>query len=689
MVQLRWIRMEKDAGMDLERFFGLDPESAAHARGLPGPILVLGAGGFVGYNLFRSLSALRDDVYAVAHRLNTGWRLGPDGIDPGKLLICDLNLELAVDHLLEACRPRTVFNLAAYGAYSHQQNAGLIYRTNFLSTLHLLEGLKARGFDAYVHAGSSSEYGLQAAGPGEDAAAIPNSHYAVSKLGNANLLKFYGRVHDLPVVNLRLYSVYGPWEEPDRLIPALIEASREGRLPPLVAPEISRDFLYVTDATRAFIAAAKRMSPRIHGESFNIATGTRTTMRDLAALARSALGAREEPVFGSMPNRRWDVENWYGNPAKAAELLGWKALVGLEAGLRATLEWQKESDYASLKARYVSQGEGKATEISAIIACYKDAQAIPEMHARLAAEFNRLGVTYEIIFVNDCSPDDSRRVLRELSIRDADVLVVEHSRNFGSQSAFVSGMGVSTGKAVVLLDGDLQDPPEVIGEFHAKWKEGYDVVYGRRVKREAPFLLNLGYKAFYRLFRRMSYISVPADAGDFSLIDRKVVDEILNLPEKDQFLRGLRAWVGFKQIGVPYLRPERKYGTSTNNLLKNIQWAKKGIFSFTYLPLEVMGYAGASLFVLSLLGIAFQIASRLTHPEIPQGVSTIIVLVLFLGGAQLLGMAVLGEYIGKIFEEAKSRPHFIRHSLTHAGVEHQGRRKMDDFLANRKNGARG
>jgi nucleoside-diphosphate-sugar epimerase/glycosyltransferase involved in cell wall biosynthesis len=675
--------------------FALDPEYQVLARNLPGPILVLGAGGFVGFNLFQSLRALRSDVFAVVHRLNAGWRLGQAAIPHSQLLICDLNYEQSVRHLIDSCRPRTLFNLAAYGAYSHQQDTGLIYRTNFMSTIHLLEALKTRGFDAYVHAGSSSEYGLNAAGPDEADEPLPNSHYAVSKLGNANLLKYYGRVQQLPVVNLRLYSVYGPYEEPDRLIPVLIEKIRGGSLPPLVAPGISRDFIHVSDVTCAFLAAARSLAaaPNIasgpRGESFNIATGNKTTMRDLAGLARAAFGIETEPAFGSMPNRRWDVEDWHGNPAKAERLLGWKAGIGLEAGLKATLAWQAGCDYARIRSGYVSQGEGKPTEITAIIACYKDAQAIPEMHARLTAVFNALGVTYEIVFVNDCSPDHSRQVLKELSVRDANVLVVEHSRNFGSQSAFVSGMGVASGKAVVLLDGDLQDPPEVIAELYPKWKDGYDVVYGKRIKREAPFLLNLAYKGFYRLFRRMSYIEVPTDAGDFSLMDRKVVEELLSLPEKDQFLRGLRAWVGFRQIGVPYLRPERKYGTSTNNLLKNIQWAKKGIFSFTYLPLEIMGYGGAALFLMSVLGILFQVVMRILYPHIPQGVSTIIVLVLFLGGLQLLGMAVLGEYIGKIFEEAKSRPHFIRHALTHAGIEYRGRREMGDFMANRKNGARG
>jgi len=670
----------------MDAWADLDAEFQAQVRGLQGPILVLGAGGFVGYNLFEALRALRPDVFAATHRLNAGWRLAQAALPASRLLVCDLNYAHSVRHLVETCRPRTVFNLAAYGAYPHQQDAELIYRTNFLSTQHLLEALRPSGFDAYVHAGSSSEYGLRAAAPRESDEALPNSHYAVSKLGNADLLKFYGKIHALPVVNLRLYSVYGPWEEPERLIPMLVERAREGKLPPFVAPGISRDFVYVGDALRAFAAAASRLKPALYGESFNIATGARTTMADLAALARSEFAIAEEPAFGSMPNRRWDVEDWYGNPAKAAESLGWKAQVPLAKGLRATWEWQRGVDYAGLKALSRSQGEGKATEISAVIACYKDARAIPEMHARLAAVFAGLGATYEIIFVNDCSPDESREVLRKLSVEDANVVAVEHTRNFGSQSAFMSGMGVASGKAIVLLDGDLQDPPEIIPEFIAKWRAGYDVVYGSRIKREAPWLLNLAYKGFYRIFRRMSYIQVPIDAGDFSLMDRKVVEELLSLPEKDRFLRGLRAWVGFRQVGVPYLRPERKYGTSTNSLLKNVAWAKKGIFSFTYKPLEVMGYVGVALFFLSLFGIVFQIIDRLRHPAIPWGVATIVSITLFLGGMQLLCMAVLGEYIAKIFEEAKGRPLYIRHSLTHAGVEYLGRQRIGDFLSNRRNG---
>ena len=224
--------------------------------------------------------------------------------------------------------------------------------------------------------------------------------------------------------------------------------------------------------------------------------------------------------------------------------------------------------------------EKAGMKLSAIIACYRDVLAIPIMHERLTAVFRKIGVAYEIIFVNDGSPDNSKEVLREIASKDTHVTVITHTRNFGSQSAFTSGMRVATGDAVILLDGDLQDPPEVIEEFYKKWREGFDVVYGVRVKREASPFLKVAYKAFYRLFRVASYIAIPVDAGDFSLMARPVVNALNSLPENNRFLRGLRAWVGFRQTGVPYTRPERMFGRTTNSLLKNLGWARKAIFSF-------------------------------------------------------------------------------------------------------------
>lgn len=302
-------------------------------------------------------------------------------------------------------------------------------------------------------------------------------------------------------------------------------------------------------------------------------------------------------------------------------------------------------------------------KISAIIACYKDAPAISIMHKRLTKTFRQLGINYEIIFVNDGSPDNSEEILKKLVKKDPHVIGVNHSRNFSSQMAFTSGMDIANGDAIVFLDGDLQDPPEIIKEFYKKWIEGYDVVYGVRVKREASLLMAFFYKLFYRIFHKMSYVKMPLDAGDFSLIDRKVVNVLKQFPERDRFLRGLRAWVGFNQTGIPYIRPERMFGKTTNNFLKNFQWATKGILSFSYVPLQLMTLLSLLVFFIALIGMVVQIIFRLLLPNTPAGITTVLIVVLFIGAIQLLGISILGEYIGKIFEEVKQRPKYVVKSI--------------------------
>jgi polyisoprenyl-phosphate glycosyltransferase len=303
-------------------------------------------------------------------------------------------------------------------------------------------------------------------------------------------------------------------------------------------------------------------------------------------------------------------------------------------------------------------------KISAIIACYRDEPAVPYMHQRLTDVFRKIAVDYEIIFVNDCSPDNAAAVLAELAGRDPKVVVINHTRNFGSQSAFTSGMAVATGDAVVLLDGDLQDPPELIEPFYQKWREGYDVVYGVRVKRDATLVLKVAYKAFYRVFRAAAYVPMPLDAGDFSLLDRKVVDALNSLPENNRFIRGLRTWVGFKQTGVPYVRPERMFGRTTNSMLKNFGWARKAVFSFSYIPLDLITFLAFAAVILSFIGMAAQIIGRLVAPQlVPAGFTTLIVLILFVGGIQLLCLSIIGSYLAHIYDEVKRRPSFIVESI--------------------------
>ncbi len=286
------------------------------------------------------------------------------------------------------------------------------------------------------------------------------------------------------------------------------------------------------------------------------------------------------------------------------------------------------------------------------------------MHARLTQTFASIGVDYEIIFVNDGSPDNAKQVLEELASQSPKVVVITHSRAFGSQSAFTSGMRIATGDAVVLLDGDLQDPPELIAEFYQRWREGYDIVYGKRVNREAPRLMRLAYKGFYRVLRRLAYVDVPVDAGDFSLMDRRVVDELNSLPESSRFIRGLRAWVGFRAVGVPYVRPKRVFGRTTNSVVKNLQWARRGIVSFSYAPLElILVVALASVVGAVIIGVV-QVALRLANPSsVPSGFTTVILLILIMGGLTLLALSTIGFYVADIYTEVKKRPPYIVDSV--------------------------
>jgi dolichol-phosphate mannosyltransferase len=317
--------------------------------------------------------------------------------------------------------------------------------------------------------------------------------------------------------------------------------------------------------------------------------------------------------------------------------------------------------------------EGRANrpqKLTAVIACYRDAEAVPTMYERLRTVFERLACDYEIIFVNDASPDDARQVLQALAKRDSRVVVINHARPFGSQNAFTSGMRMATGDAVILLDGDLQDPPELIEKFWERWKQGYDVVYGVRVRREEGGLSNLVRKLFYRLFRALSYVPMPLDAGDFALIDRRVVDVLNQLPENNRFLRGLRAWAGFRQDGIPYIRPERPFGRSTNSLLRNLGWARQAIFSFSYVPLDFITLLAFVIVVLSLVAILVQIIIRLVAPHlVPSGFTTLIILMLFLGGIQLLCLSIIGSYLMHIYDEVKRRPPYVVESVWNAPTD--------------------
>lgn len=645
----------------------LHPDYSRKISSLRGPILVLGASGFVGANLFKMLLRERSDVYGTAFAL-PAWRL--EGVPKKNVLSVDLLVPKSLDTLMRELQPGTVFDLVAFGAYSFEKDVARIYETNISFKVRLLELLGEMKVHCYIHAGSSSEYGERANAPAEDTALLPNSHYSVTKSATSGLLYFAGKSLGYRCANLRLYSVYGPLEERSRLVPSLVVEGMKGGYPPLVDPDVSRDFLYIDDACEAFIDCAMNLTPEDYGESFNIGTGTSTSIGELAHLTRELFHLESPPAFSTMARREWDTASlWRADPSRAKERLGWVSRTTVREGLGRTIEWYRSLPDKTLYERHAKGYQSNPNEsISAVIACYRDGQAIPIMYERLVKVFEKLHVDYEIIFVNDGSPDDTQNVIQEISGRNHRVIGITHSRNFGSQAAFRSGLEISSKRACVLLDGDLQDPPELIEQFVEKWREGYDVVYGRRVKREAPRLMRTAYRAFYVLFNRMSYVYMPRDAGDFSLIDKRVVRWLLECRERDLFLRGLRAFVGFRQTGVDYIRPERMFGRSTNNLLKNLGWAKKGILSFSNVPLNMLTFAGVVLFA-GGIGLGFlQTVARMLFPDLaPRGVTTIVVLVLIMGALNLLAISVVGEYIAKIFEEVKRRPHFIRMNIIQNG----------------------
>jgi nucleoside-diphosphate-sugar epimerase/glycosyltransferase involved in cell wall biosynthesis len=644
----------------------LDRSTKELVTSLEGPVLVTGCGGFLGAQFLSLLQTYRSDVFGTA-RTSAGWRFEAFNLRQILPTLDSLDLRNTLDWV----GAKTIFNLAAHGAYSFQSDREQIVRTNF-SDLMVISDWAERTSAAVIHAGTSSEYGWNSAAPTEEDLLQPNSLYAVTKAAASHWLLYRAKEAGLATVILRLYSVYGPGEDPSRLIPTLIREGRHGALPAFAERRTSRDLVYVDDVLDAFLRAGVAVRGRARGHAINIGTGTKMDMESIASQAKTEFGIAEEPHFGEM-GRFWDLQDWYADPSSAERLLGWAASVPFHQGLALTRDWYERPGNAqyldiSYSRSLAETSSEEPVAVSAIVACYRDAEAIPIMYERLKNTFVKLRITFEIIFVNDNSPDDSLEVIERISLCDPRVRGITHSRNFGSQAAFLSGMSLSTGQNCVLLDGDLQDPPELIEQFWEKKSEGFDVVYGRRVEREASWLMRHAYKGFYRVFQILAPFQIPRDAGDFSLMSRVVVDEICEMPERDLFIRAQRAYVGYRQAGIDYKRPERMFGKTTNNLGKNLGWATRGVLAVSRAPLTALSIFSLSLFAVSLLLIVAQVIAKILIPSsAPDGVISISVLILGLGSLNLLAISIVGEYVGRILEESKRRPRFVRRLVTQSG----------------------
>lgn len=297
--------------------------------------------------------------------------------------------------------------------------------------------------------------------------------------------------------------------------------------------------------------------------------------------------------------------------------------------------------------------------VSVVVPIFNEQENLPELRRRLSEALEKTGESWEVVLVNDGSRDASREMIRRYHQEDPRFKLVDLSRNFGHQPAVTAGIHHASGDCVILIDGDLQDPPEVIPEMIAKWRAGNKVVLGERHSRADGGMRSIGFKAFYPVLRAMTDLPSAPDAGIFGLMDRVVVDEFNRLPERNRFIPGLRSWLGFKTESVLYDRQDRAAGKPKQTLRRLIHYAMDGIFSFSYRPLRWVTWMGLFVSTISFGLALWYIFDFFYHRKPITGFTTIIVSVLFLGGVQMIAVGILGEYIGRIYEEIKQRPLYV------------------------------
>lgn len=298
--------------------------------------------------------------------------------------------------------------------------------------------------------------------------------------------------------------------------------------------------------------------------------------------------------------------------------------------------------------------------LSVAIPVHDEEGVLPELLLRLRKVLEALpGGPHEIVFVDDGSTDGTFEMLREAAREDSRIIAISLSRNFGHQAAISAALDHASGDAVAIMDGDLQDVPEVIPQFVEKFGEGFDVVYAQRVRRKEPLLLRICYFVFYRMMARLSDIRLPLDSGDFGLMSRRVVDHVRRMPEHHRYLRGMRSWVGFRQIGVPVERAERHSGKSKYSMMRLMKLAADGIFAFSIVPIRAAAAVGATVMSLSFLYVCYAVYAKMFLRQSPQGFTALLVAVTFLSGIMLFFLGIIGEYVGRIYEETKARPQYI------------------------------
>jgi dolichol-phosphate mannosyltransferase len=614
-----------------------------------GPIAVLGVDGFVGASLLRDLCQNTDAVGTSP--AGPSWQT--EGIPEDKIRQFDaVDLE-ALRAFLASVQPRSIVSCISLAGEANA-DVDSPYRSRLAVASICLEHLARFAGSTFLQ--------LEWLHPGES---VPSAMPA--RMASEALLRDRSAVGGVRTAVLRLAEPFGPYQDPGSTVARYLDYGAKKQYPNDIA---CADILGIDDIVSAIRTVIASAPSGPAGATLDVSYGITTTGHTLGSLARQRYGIEAEPPSETSQAADGDAVKYDLLSARS----NWRPAQTIAEAFNRAADWfDGLKDQETYLRRASDRALDKRWSISAVVLCWHENPTIPYMYQRATETFLKLGVDYEIIFVNnDNAPDDAEEMVRELSSRDPRVVGLSLSRNWSPPAAMLDGVRLASKNAVVTMDGDLQDPPEMIEQFLELWKQGNEVVYGRRVNRVAPWHIRVLSKAYYRILSRLSNIEIPQDAGEFALMDRRVVDWLNSFPERELFPRGLRAYVGFRQAGVDYVRPERMFGTSSNNMARLVNTAKIGIFQFSSAPLTMVTYTGFWLLMLSLLLAAREIFGRLigllTHqPGPPQGYTTLFVLILFFGSLNLFAIGIAAEYIGKIFEEVKQRPRVIRRGVVRNG----------------------
>lgn len=554
----------------IQNFYAYPERLLAKARALQNErVLITGAHGFIGSHLLNLLSVAHVPCVGLSSGKNTS-NVRVNSFGRKHLVVCDLDQPASVAN----CFPGVtlVLHTATYGGYSWQVESGEIFKqVQQLETL--LSEARKHGVKAFVHLGSSSEYGIHCDHAREHQAPQANSLYSLAKIQCHNLISYYGKTLNFPALTLRLFSVYGPGEHPRRLIPRICSALLEEGEVTLSDPHTARDFVHIYDALDMMLEALLKIKREDYGEAYNVCSGQQTSLEDVARTLQQGFGFHQIRWNTSVA-KSWDLRTWVGSVEKTARRFGWRTQISFREGLRQTVDYYRDHLFLLNNELFLPR-----KKISVIAPCYMDLPSIPILFERLRVVFENLKYDFEFIVIDDVSPDGAYEALKEHALKDARWVLAKHTRNFGSQSIFMHGLDIASGDAVVLMDGDLQDPPELIPRFIEKWEQGFDLCLGQRVARDEGWWFSFKCKIFYRLWNFVSRIEIPLDCGDFGLISRDAAKQIVSFRTEIKLWRTLRAYPAYKTSLIPYRRPDRAFGHSTNSNRKLILWALRFLFS--------------------------------------------------------------------------------------------------------------